>query len=326
MKRRSLLALAVACVALLQLAATANAKLTYQTEFGSAGTGAGQFRAAGGVAINHSTGDVYVVDRGNNRIQQFTADGDFIRAWGYDVVASGGNDKPYVDEVNAVKIRATGGSFKLTFEGQSTGPLAYNASAAEVQTALNGLSTISSGGGSVSVSGGPGDATGSNPGRGHLQRRASAGNGCRTRDRRHEPGAPAGTELTCTVTGFLYGSTGTEYQWLANGEPIAGATSQTFTPGAGEAGKAIQCHMRTTYKDGNQTRARASPSGSRPATEQDGAAPRTAAVREYPSAPESNASPSESRRIQRRPAHLQCHGELVRQPRKLHLPLVPQRQ
>lgn len=35
------------------------------------------------------------------------------------------------------------GSFQLTFEGASTGPLPYNAQAAEVQSALNSLSTIS---------------------------------------------------------------------------------------------------------------------------------------------------------------------------------------
>ena len=54
-----------------------------------------------------------------------------MRAWGYDVVASGGDNKPLVDEVDAVKIRATGGTFKLVYEGRSTGPLAYNASAGD---------------------------------------------------------------------------------------------------------------------------------------------------------------------------------------------------
>lgn len=35
------------------------------------------------------------------------------------------------------------GSFQLTFQGAATGPLPYNAQAAEVQSALNSLSTIS---------------------------------------------------------------------------------------------------------------------------------------------------------------------------------------
>ena len=253
MKRRSLLALSVACVALLQVASAAHAELTYQSSFGSAGSGAGQFARPAGVAINHATGDLYVVDRGNHRVQQFTEGGSFVRAWGYDVVASGENQKPFVDEVNAVKIRATGGTFRLSYEGKRTPPLAYNASAADVEAALNALSTISSGGGSVSVTGGVGDATGSSPyivtfDGGPLQETNV--------ELELDPtnlALPSGTELGCRITGFMAGHTGTVYQWLANGEPIAGATSQTFTPGAAEAGKAVQCQMRTTFKDGNQT-------------------------------------------------------------------------
>ena len=162
MKRRSLLALSVACVALLQ-AAAAHGEITYQTSFGSEGSGAGQFNQPASVSINNSTGDVYVADNGNDRIQQFTEDGDFVRAWGYDVVASGGDDKPLVDEVDLVKIRATGGTFKLSFNEQTTGPLAFDAPASTVEAALNGLSSISAGGGSVDVTEAPGDAAGSNP-------------------------------------------------------------------------------------------------------------------------------------------------------------------
>src|SRR4051812_12858670 len=95
MKRRSLLALSVACLALIQ-AAAAHGEITYQTSFGSGGSEAGQFSEPASVSIDNSTGDVYVADNGNNRIQQFTEDGDFVRAWGYDVVASGGDDKPLV--------------------------------------------------------------------------------------------------------------------------------------------------------------------------------------------------------------------------------------
>lgn len=58
-----------------------------------------------------------------------------------------------VNEVQTVTISGapTGGTFTLTFEGQTTSPLAFNATAADVQAALEALSTI--GTGNVTVSG-----------------------------------------------------------------------------------------------------------------------------------------------------------------------------
>jgi hypothetical protein len=57
------------------------------------------------------------------------------------------------DEVQEVKFKATGGSFRLSFEGQRTGEIDCRASAGEVRSALEGLGTLGSG--SVEVSGGP---------------------------------------------------------------------------------------------------------------------------------------------------------------------------
>lgn len=86
---RPFLAALVALVAFLGTTNSASASLTYQSSFGGEGGGGGEFRTPAGVAVNQATGDVYVVDRENNRIEQFTSSGAFIRAWGYDVVASG---------------------------------------------------------------------------------------------------------------------------------------------------------------------------------------------------------------------------------------------
>ena len=58
------------------------------------GSGAGEFLSPAGVAVAEGSGDVYVVDSGNERIQQFDSDGIFIRAWGWDVVESGPSDTP----------------------------------------------------------------------------------------------------------------------------------------------------------------------------------------------------------------------------------------
>jgi hypothetical protein len=57
-------------------------------------------------------------------------------------------------EVQTVTITGTpaGGTFALAYQGQITAPLAYNAAAADVQTALRALSTI--GGSNVTCAGG----------------------------------------------------------------------------------------------------------------------------------------------------------------------------
>jgi hypothetical protein len=62
-------------------------------------------------------------------------------------------------EVQTVTISGapTGGSFTLTFDGATTGAISFDATAAAVQTALEGLATI--GAGNVAVTGGPGPGT-----------------------------------------------------------------------------------------------------------------------------------------------------------------------
>jgi hypothetical protein len=49
----------------------------------------GTFNNPQGVAVNQTTGDVYVADRNNARVQRFDASGTFISAWGRDVIQSG---------------------------------------------------------------------------------------------------------------------------------------------------------------------------------------------------------------------------------------------
>jgi len=49
----------------------------------------GQLSNARGVAVNQTNGDVYVTESANRRIQEFDPDGNFIRAFGWDVIASG---------------------------------------------------------------------------------------------------------------------------------------------------------------------------------------------------------------------------------------------
>jgi hypothetical protein len=85
--RRLFLSALVAALAALSFATPALAKEVhaYSFSFGSEGSGAGQLKEPNGVAVNSATGDVYVADQGNNRIDEFDSNGTFIRAWGWGV-------------------------------------------------------------------------------------------------------------------------------------------------------------------------------------------------------------------------------------------------
>lgn len=62
---------------------------------------------------------------------------------------------PLSNEVQSVAITGgpTGGTYTLTYSGQTTGPIVYNATATQVRTALAALSNVGSG--NVACSGGP---------------------------------------------------------------------------------------------------------------------------------------------------------------------------
>ena len=50
------------------------------------------------------------------------------------------------NETQTVRVtNATGGTFTLTFDGQTTAPIAFNATAAAIQAALEALSNIEPG-------------------------------------------------------------------------------------------------------------------------------------------------------------------------------------
>jgi hypothetical protein len=52
-------------------------------------TNGGDMNAPQGIALDQSTGNVYVTDQGNRRVQEFDASGNFIRAFGWDVTIGG---------------------------------------------------------------------------------------------------------------------------------------------------------------------------------------------------------------------------------------------
>ena len=59
----------------------AEAPPPYRTQFGTRGVEAGQFKMPSGVASD-SSGNLYVADTANHRIQKFSAGGAFLRQWG----------------------------------------------------------------------------------------------------------------------------------------------------------------------------------------------------------------------------------------------------
>ncbi len=85
----------VACGTLALGAGSASALNThlFSGSFGSAGSGAGQVLlsaassnvAGSGVAVDAGSGDVYVADTGNFRVDEFSSAGVFVRAWGWGV-------------------------------------------------------------------------------------------------------------------------------------------------------------------------------------------------------------------------------------------------
>ena len=238
-----------AVAAALSLAGTGSAaKVVLGSSFGSpfcsAGTGAGQCEEPQGIAVNQTgnggvpAGDVYVADSGNDRIDQFSASGLFIQAWGSGVVASGPDDTS-TGEAVSVAVSAAGGTFTLAYAGQTTPAIAYDATAAVVEADLSALSTIGGQGGSVAVSGGPGDETGSSP---YVVMFGGSLKGVESSLVSDASGLSmaVGGTLRCTAGPTTAATT---YQWLRNGASIAGATGSTYTTVSGDAGKTIQCQV-----------------------------------------------------------------------------------
>ena len=88
--RKRILSLPAIIVALV-LTGTAVASVSFVLKWGSSGSGDGQFSGPVGVAVGAS-GNVYVADTANFRIQKFDSNGNFISKWG---VFGGGDGEFY---------------------------------------------------------------------------------------------------------------------------------------------------------------------------------------------------------------------------------------
>lgn len=133
---------------------------------------AGQCRGPSGIAVNRTgaggvaAGDFYVADTSNNRISEFSVTGSFVRAWGYDVVATG-QDNIGATEQQTFTVSATGGKFWLEFDHSFTGTQAQGSWTNGSKT-VTGVTTETGGGahfndfavGDVVFSGQPGIPSG----------------------------------------------------------------------------------------------------------------------------------------------------------------------
>jgi hypothetical protein len=81
----ALIALLLAVAALAPASASAAAP-PQLAQFCETGNGAGQCRVPTGIATDPSTGDIYVSDGRNNRINVFSVWGTFVKAWGWGVL------------------------------------------------------------------------------------------------------------------------------------------------------------------------------------------------------------------------------------------------
>jgi len=90
----------------------ASAYLTVKGSFGALGDADGRFVDAIGVAVNEASGDVYVVDSGNDRVQRFDPDGNFLSKFG-----SAGSGPGQFEEPQAIAVDQASGDLYVADRG-----------------------------------------------------------------------------------------------------------------------------------------------------------------------------------------------------------------
>jgi hypothetical protein len=109
-------------------------------DFGPAGTAVG---------VDWANGHFFVYDAGHAAVDEFEANGRYLDRIAdpslTDAAPTGIAVAPQRNEIQRLGFSASGGTFALAFEGESTPPLAHDASADQVQSALESLPSIGAG-------------------------------------------------------------------------------------------------------------------------------------------------------------------------------------
>ncbi len=96
---------------------------TTSCQQGAVGGGGGELNFPTGIATD-AAGNVFVADNGNQRVQEFTSDGGFVKTWGKDVLTTGGTGFEICTAAASCKAGVAGGA-----AGEQSSPFA---------TAVNG--------------------------------------------------------------------------------------------------------------------------------------------------------------------------------------------
>jgi DNA-binding beta-propeller fold protein YncE len=105
--------LLITAAALTLSASLAIAQPAFLTKWGSLGAANGQFNLPWGVAVSAATGNVFVADQNNHRVQVFDGDGGFLYAFGSFGSGAGQFDLPYgiaLDAADNVYVTEIGNS------------------------------------------------------------------------------------------------------------------------------------------------------------------------------------------------------------------------
>ena len=111
-----------------------NPDLTHSGSFGGTGSGNGQFSSPNGISFD-STGNLFVADESNKRVQVFTAAGECIYQFNGGVklkepvgIALDANDIVYISELDShcISVFTRDGQYLTSFGSQGSGPEQFN--------------------------------------------------------------------------------------------------------------------------------------------------------------------------------------------------------